>query len=146
MQCIFCGDVFCSSREDDKVCTTCERAIERLHIGMTPDRLRELSQAEKAGRLVVIPSPESGENAVLAAVFRGDENPIVMHGGGDLDDLIALTHLLVCYTAEVAGVGYADFCRGLFEMTPTTGFVAHREAAAAVEREEAKGNGDYNDR
>lgn len=133
MQCIFCGEKFFSSKEEDKVCPVCERAIERLHIGMTPDRLRELSQAKKAGRLVVIPSPESGESAVLAAVFRGDENPIVMHGGGDLDDLIALTHLLVCYTAEVVGVGYADFCKGLAEMTPTTGFVAHKEAEAAVE-------------
>lgn len=136
MKCIFCGGEFYSSRETDPVCTDCERAIEELHIGMTPDRLMELAQADQAGRLVVIPSPESSENAVLAAVFRGDENPILMHGGGDLDDLIALTHLLVCYTAEVGGVGYADFCRGLAAMIPTTGFVAHKEAEAAVEREE----------
>lgn len=141
MQCIFCGGEFYSSREADKVCTTCERAIERMHIGMTFDRLFALARAEQAGRLVVIPSPESSENAVLAAVFRRNENPIVMHGGGDLDDLIALTHLLVCYTAEVGGVGYADFCRGLAAMIPTTGFVAHKEAEAAVEREEEAEDG-----
>lgn len=55
MKCIFCGGEFYSSREADKVCTPCERAIERLHIGMTPDRLFELAQAERAGRLVVMP-------------------------------------------------------------------------------------------
>lgn len=52
MECIFCGNKFFSSREEYKVCPVCERAIERLHIGMAPDRLFELAQAEKAGRLV----------------------------------------------------------------------------------------------
>lgn len=98
---------------------------------MAPQRLAEVLKAEQDGRLVVIPAQEPGENAVLAAVFRGDDPPVVMHGGGDLDDLIALTHLLVSYAAEVGGVDYAAFCQGLADMTPTTGFKAERERREA---------------
>lgn len=94
------------------------------------EKLLELAQAEQDGRLVVIPTHDPGKNAVLAAVFRGDDQPVVMHGGGDLDDLLALTHLLVSYAAEVGGIGYARFLRGLADMTATTGF------RAAVERRE----------
>lgn len=56
MKCIFCGSKFCSSIEDDKVCTTCERAIKQLGLNMRPDRIKELAQAEQDGRLVVLPS------------------------------------------------------------------------------------------
>lgn len=99
-----------------------------LFLSVGRERLVELAQAERDGRLVVIPRPpQDGDNAVLAAVFRGQESPMVMHGGGDTDDLIALTHLLVSYTAEVTGVSYAEFCQGMSEMEPTTGFGRREE-------------------
>lgn len=130
MKCIFCGSKFCSSIEDDKVCTTCERAIKQLCLNMRPDRIKELTEADKAGRLVVLPGGDN--DAVLAAAFLG-EKPVVMHGGGDTDDLIALTHVLVSYAAETLGAGYTDFCCRLGEMSPT-GFKNAAEAEAAVEK------------
>lgn len=104
------------------------KEAQEISESMAPGRLIELAQAELDGRLVVIPRPpQDGDNAVLAAVFRGQERPVVMHGGGDIDDLIALTHLLVSYTAEVTGVSYAEFCQGMGEMEPTTGFEQREE-------------------
>lgn len=99
--------------------------------GMTPQRLAEILTADQAGRLVVLPGGDN--DVVLAAVFRG-EKPMVMHGGGDIDDLIALTHVLVSYAAETLGAGYTDFCWRLGEMTPTTDFKPAKEAEAAVEK------------
>lgn len=93
------------------------------------DKLRDWQQADRAGRLVVLPGDDN--DAVLAAVFRG-EKPVVMHGGGDTDDLIALTHVLVSYAAETLGAGYTDFCLRMGEMSPT-GFKNAPEAEAAVE-------------
>lgn len=108
---------------------------ERLQLvkDISTDRLKELAQADQDGRLVVLPGGDN--DAVLAAVFRG-EKPVVMHGGGDIDDLIALTHVLVSYAAETLGSGYTDFCWRLGEMPPTTDFKPAKEAEAAVERKE----------
>lgn len=114
----------------DKDCVTRLAAYEDT--GLTPERVAELAEAEQAGRLVVLPGDDN--DAVLAAVFRG-EKPVVMHGGGDTDDLIALTHVLVSYAAETLGAGYTDFCLRMGEMSPT-GFKNAPEAEAAVERKE----------
>lgn len=97
------------------------------------DKLRGWQRAEQDGRLVMLPG--GNNDAVLAAAFLG-EKPVVMHGGGDTDDLIALTHVLVSYAAETLGAGYTDFCWRLGEMPPTTDFKPAKEAEAAVERKE----------
>lgn len=54
MNCIICGNWFASVIHDG-ACPTCSRAIKQLGLNMTPDRLQELAQAEKDGRLVVFP-------------------------------------------------------------------------------------------
>lgn len=54
MDCIICGNWF-SSVIHDGACPTCSRAIKQLGLNMAPDRLQELAQAEKDGRLVVLP-------------------------------------------------------------------------------------------
>lgn len=54
MDCIFCGEWFVSSG-DSTICPPCERAMKRLGIKMSPDRLRQLVQAEKDGRIVLLP-------------------------------------------------------------------------------------------
>ena len=53
MDCILCGSWF-SSGDEGKVCPTCERAMRQLRLNMSAARLRELAQAEKDGRLVVL--------------------------------------------------------------------------------------------
>lgn len=127
-------------REDCLDCIKFDALVDRLaayeDTGLTPERIAELAQAERDGRLVVLPGGE--DNAVLSAVFREDELPMVMHGGGDTDDLISLTHVLVSYAAETLGVGYTDFCRCLGEMPPITGFKTATEAEAAAERMEGE--------
>lgn len=54
MDCIFCGEWFVSSG-DSTICPPCEKAMKRLGIKMSPDRLRQLVQAEKDGRIVLLP-------------------------------------------------------------------------------------------
>lgn len=54
MDCIICGSWFTSTIHDE-ACPTCSRAIKRIGINMTPNRLIELARAEKDGRLVVLP-------------------------------------------------------------------------------------------
>ena len=54
MDCIFCGEWFVSSG-DSTICPPCERAMIRLGIKMSPDRLRQLVQAENDGRIVLLP-------------------------------------------------------------------------------------------
>lgn len=46
MDCIFCGEWFVSSG-DSTICPPCEKAMKRLGIKMSPDRLRQLVQAKK---------------------------------------------------------------------------------------------------
>lgn len=53
MECIICGKWFSSTDETKKLCMTCERVLQHPSIGIAPERLLELSQAEKDGRLVV---------------------------------------------------------------------------------------------
>lgn len=55
MNCIICGSWFASTIHDG-ACPTCSRAIKQLRLNMTANRLMELAQAEKDGRLVVLPS------------------------------------------------------------------------------------------
>lgn len=54
MDCIICGSWFASTIHDG-ACPTCSRAIKQLRLNITPDRLLELVQAEKDGRLVMLP-------------------------------------------------------------------------------------------
>ena len=54
MDCIICGSWFASTIQDG-ACPTCSRAIKQLRINMTPNRLIELTRAEKNGRLMVLP-------------------------------------------------------------------------------------------
>ena len=54
MDCIICGNWF-SSVIHDGACPTCSRAINQLRLNMTAGHLLELAQAEKDGRLVVLP-------------------------------------------------------------------------------------------
>ena len=55
MECKACGVWFASTMKTD-LCTTCERAMKRLGFGnFSYDRLRELAQADREGRCVVLP-------------------------------------------------------------------------------------------
>ena len=54
MECKACGAWFVSTMKTD-LCTTCERAMKRLGFGnFSHDRLRELAQADREGRCVVL--------------------------------------------------------------------------------------------
>lgn len=55
MECIICGNWFSSIDEGQKLCMTCERVLGHPSIGIAPERLLELAQAEHDGRLVVLP-------------------------------------------------------------------------------------------
>ncbi len=55
MECIVCGNWFSSTDKTKKLCMTCERVLQHPSIGIAPERLLELAQAEKDGRLVVLP-------------------------------------------------------------------------------------------
>ncbi len=59
MDCIFCGEWFVSSG-DSTICPPCEKAMKRLGIKMSPDRLRQLVQAEKDGRCMMLPNGHYG--------------------------------------------------------------------------------------
>ena len=54
MNCIICGRWFANIIHDG-ACPTCSRVIKQLRLNMTANRLIELAQAEKDGRLVVLP-------------------------------------------------------------------------------------------
>ena len=54
MNCIICGSWFASTIHDG-ACPTCSRAIKQLRLNMTANRLIERAQAEKDGRLMVLP-------------------------------------------------------------------------------------------
>lgn len=54
MDCIICGNWF-SSAINDGACPTCERDMRQLGLNMMPDRIKELAQADKDGRLMVLP-------------------------------------------------------------------------------------------
>lgn len=54
MECKVCGKWFGTILKSD-LCPTCERAYNRIFSGIQYDRLRELSEADKEGRVVVLP-------------------------------------------------------------------------------------------
>lgn len=59
MDCIFCGKWF-STTGRSTICTACERTINRLNLGMTPDCLNELAVAYREGRVKILPKVEKG--------------------------------------------------------------------------------------
>lgn len=59
MNCIFCGEWFATTGSDT-ICTACERAINRLNLGMPPDCLNEFAQAYREGRVKILPKVEKG--------------------------------------------------------------------------------------
>ena len=72
MDCIICGSWFASTIHDG-ACPTCSRAIKQLRLNITPDRLLELVQAEKDGRMVVLPS---NDQLTLEELREMDGEPV----------------------------------------------------------------------
>lgn len=77
MDCIFCGSWFGSSNKDDKVCSSCERAMRQLRLDMSPVRLEELSKADKGGRLVVLQCKVGDK---IWYIFDGKPYQSTVHG------------------------------------------------------------------
>ncbi len=71
MECIICGKWFSSTDETEKVCMTCERVLQHPSIGIAPERLLELSQAEKDGRLVVLPCKVTDTVYLTESILKG---------------------------------------------------------------------------
>lgn len=92
MDCIICGNWF-SSVIHNGACPTCERAIKQLGLNMMPNRIKKLAQAEKAGRLMVLPC-KVGDTvwtnfAMSDWYFKGKDKPysarVVFVGLNDSD-------------------------------------------------------------
>lgn len=71
--------------------------------GLTPERVAELAQAERAGRLVVL--PEGGDTAALAATIDSTDM-IRAWCGGDGGNLLGLLSMLASEVAKKAGTSY----------------------------------------
>lgn len=137
MECIFCGSWFGSSNKEDKVCSSCERAMRQLRLDMSPVRLMELAQTEKAGRLVALPE---GTVSMLMAKFvnEGDSDmfaPSVKTRGNE-DHLLALLSLAVSAVAQAQQMDYKVLLAAMIA-NPPVGTLKPAEAEEAL-REEAK--------
>jgi len=108
------------------------KTIEAMYDGLgRPDHLRELVEAEKAGRLVVLPS-EGGEDAALCVITH-DEGDVVnaeVWRVGATDNLMALLSCMVDEVAKAIGVSYARLLRTMLRVPSVN------EAALEVRKEE----------
>lgn len=120
MECIICGKWFSSTDKTEKVCMTCGRVLQHPNIGIASERLLELSQAEKDGRLVVLPC-KVGDT--LYSTTYGEIKPFVvasfeMYG----KDLIAVEQVKLEWEIRIVG---------------KTAFLTREEAEAEMKKREA---------
>lgn len=102
-----------------------------IHFQGLLDKLKKIAQAEKNGRLVVLPDGE--DNASLAAtVDKADK--IKTWSGGNRDLMIGLLSLLVGKVADQIGTTYKDLLMAMMAEPP---ILVCREAEEAL-REEAE--------
>lgn len=80
MECKACGVWFVS---DDKsgVCHTCKQTLKNMGLDLQYDRLRELVQADREGRCVVLPCKQ---NEVAEKVEIPADGSILFRVGADL--------------------------------------------------------------
>lgn len=92
------------------------------------DLLRELAQAEKTGRLVVLPEKDEG-GAALVSIFRKGASKPRLECFGKSTLLPGLLSTLVSLVADDMGAGYYGLLTALMTMPPL------RDVAAKAEEE-----------
>lgn len=118
-----CGRVAIFSTEDGEEyipqAVLFREAVDRLAAyedhGLTPERVAELAQAERAGRLVVL--PDGGDTAALAATIDSTDM-IRVWCGGDSDLLIGLLSMLSSEVAKKAGTTYSALLMAMMTKPP----------------------------
>lgn len=136
MDCIICGNWF-SSVIHDGACPTCSRAIKQLGLTMTPTRLLELAQAERGGRLVVLPVPVGAGKVAYGLTDSGDgPQRIVTIECDYLEKLEIWDNPGHEVAIEVDGweIGESDIGK--------TVFLTREEAEAALKKKEADNEAD----
>ncbi len=83
--------------------------------GLTPEEATELGEAERDGRLVVLPPP-GGDDFALGVVFRhiGEFYDASTKSVGNHNELLCALSHLACSVAEDMGVSYREL---LFSMS-----------------------------
>lgn len=100
MECIICGKWFSSTDENQKLCMTCERVLRHPSIGIAPERLLELVQAEKDGRLVIL-EPSAKEGGKRPPCFYNDMGQDLCLGfGRGMEDDEPIDRCKECWYCE----------------------------------------------
>ncbi len=103
---------------------------------VTPERMAELAQAARDGRLVVLP-PDGSDDSALCALYQGEG--IIFHGAGDPECALALLSYQVCCVAEMMGTTYRDL---LTEMAHRPSIMERAKAAEAAIKDTDHGHGE----
>lgn len=98
--------------------------------GLTPEQAAELDEAERDGRLVVLP-PDGGDDYALCAVLHanGELYDVDAKSVGRPDELVAVLSYLTCVVAKGLDVNYRSL---LYAMIQQPSVVEAAEAETAL--------------